>query len=186
MNTRNLFATLLVVVILLALFEAAKAQAPAAPPALPASAASAATSLAPTPDTACGAAGTGYVWRYEPGATRRTKSLVTLADQGAKPGAWAKRVDRAGDVVACRMPSKSAKPKDCPPMPAPSKWAGEHGRQCAPNNGAMLPGRNIGPADVTVWSQGYFDANPAPGQRKGKLTYECRPEGWTLIGSYCQ
>lgn len=123
MTTRNAFDFLLACVIVLAFVECAQAQ--------PAPAASAATSLAATPDTACGAAGTGYVWRYEPGATRRTKSLLSRPDQGAKPGAWAKRVDAQGGWVGCRMPPKAP---DCVSIEA-TAWGGT-----CKSNVAIKPG----------------------------------------------
>lgn len=137
----------------------------------------------PTPNTACGAAGTGNAMRYTPESpSRRVPISETREASKAKPGEWASQV--VDSVwVACRMP---AKPKDCLPKPVPAKWAGEGNRQCAAAIGTLLPGRDISPVDVTVYSQGYFAANPAPGQRKGSLTYECRPEGWVLIRQTCQ
>ena len=175
MNARNLFATLLVAVILLALFEAAKAQDPAA---TPASAASAAASLAATPDTKCGAAGTGIVWRYEPGATRRSKTLISRPEQGAKPGAWAKRVDASGEWVGCRMP---VPPPDCVARSV-REW-GDGGRCKAltdpPGQAVILPAATIGKRRTLIdkdW--------------RGRQEWECRamidaPAAWVPTGGYC-
>lgn len=148
-------------------------------------AASAASAAAITPGTACGAAGTGYAMRYTADSpSRRVPVQETRPASEAGPDAWASLVDGKGVWQACKMPPK---PKDCPPKPAPAKWADDDsGRQCVPSPGAMLPGRNVSPVDITVYSAGYFSANPAPGQRVGSLTYECRKEGWVLIKRYCR
>lgn len=150
----------------------------------PAPAASAASAPALTFNTSCGAAGTGNAMRYTAESpSRRAPVSETREASKAKPGEWASLVDGSGVWQACRMPPR---PKDCPPMPAPVKWLGEAKRECAAPIGTALPGRDISPVDVTVYSQGYFAANPAPGQRRGSLTYECRPEGWVLIRQVCQ
>lgn len=150
----------------------------------PAPAASAASAPALTFNTPCGAAGTGNAMRYTAESpSRRVPLPETREASKAKPGEWASLVDGAGVWQACRMPPK---PKHCQPMPVPAKWAGEGNKQCGSSLGALLPARDISPVDVTVYSQGYFAANPAPGQRRGSLTYECRPEGWVLIRQSCQ
>lgn len=150
----------------------------------PAASAASAPELALTPGTLCGAAGVGNAMRYTAESpSRRVPVPEARPASKAVAGEWASLVDGQGVWQACRMPPK---PKDCPPMPVPGKWTGAGGAQCAPNNGAMLPGRNVGPVDITAYSQGYFAANPAPGQRRGSLTYECRPEGWVLIRQSCQ
>lgn len=136
-----------------------------------------------TPGTACGAAGTGDAMRYtKESPTKRVKVRESRGADDAKPGALSYRVNATGEWVPCNMPPK---PKDCPPMPALQKWEIDGGKACATMPGKMLPGRNIGPAEVTVFSQGYFDA-PWPGKRKGSLTYECRPEGWVLTKQSCR
>lgn len=137
-----------------------------------------------TPNTTCGAGGTGDAMRYTAESpSRRVPIREIRAPSRATPGELSSRVNAQGIWEACRMPPK---PKDCLPKPVPIKWSGANGRQCAAAIGTLLPGRDISPVDVTVFSQGYFAANPAPGQTKGSLTYECRPEGWVLIRQTCQ
>lgn len=176
MNARLLLVLALMWTSTLVLLEAqAQAQVAAAP---------AASAPELTPNTSCGAGGTGDAMRYTAASpSRRVPIRETREASKAKPGELSSRVDANGIWQSCRMPDKA---KDCQPMPPPEKWVGANKRECAAPIGAMLPARNISAVDVTIFSQGYFDAKPAPGQRKGSLTYECRPEGWTLIRKSCQ
>lgn len=152
----------------------------------PAPAASAASAPALTPGTACGAGGTGHAMRYTAESpSRRVPIVETRPPSKAKVGELASLVDATGVWQACRMPP-NVKPKDCPPKPMPEKWVGQGGRTCVPAPGATLPGRYSGPADVTKFSAGYFDANPLPGQRRGWQVYECRKEGWVLLRQSCR
>lgn len=109
MNTRNLFATLLVAVILLALFEAAKAQDPAA---TPASAASAALTRADVKPTACGEGGVGEIYAGE----RRGQIERRVGLPGYRvneEGFWS---------VGCKPPPPPQPPAACPGSGRPAAW----------------------------------------------------------------
>lgn len=129
-----------------------------------------------TPETACGAPGVGIA-----GATGLPERRDVVPPT--------KRVSKGHWVTD---PACSAAPaaKDCPPQPAPTYWQFK-GSLCVPAPGAMLPGRNVSPADVTVFSDGYQLAKPPKNRNKGTLTYECQrdPEGataWVLINQHCR
>lgn len=126
MNTRNLFATLLVAVILLALFEAAKAQETPAP----AASAAAALTRADVKPTACGEGGVGEVYagfnrgRIE---ARQGRPEYRVNDQGF----W---------EVGCQPPPPPPSPAPCTGSGKPVTWTvGEHTCTTARPGGALPP-----------------------------------------------
>jgi len=124
----------------------------------PASAASAPANQVATLDTACGAAGTGFEWRYtKESPSRRVAVPVTRDDQNAKPGSWSKRVDSAGDWVGCRVP---VPPPDCAAIEATS-WGGT----CS--SSVTIKGGRIGQTSQ-VQDRAF----------KGRLYMQCTPTGW--------
>ena len=154
MTTRNIITALLALCLVVLFVDNASAQPQAA-----ASAASASTSLTPTPDTACGAAGTGNEWRRRPSDGKREPRLVSRPDAGAKPGAWASRVNAAGDWVGCRMPPRDP---DCAAIPE-TRWGGT----CA--SGQQIKAGDIG-ATRQVHDTSFM----------GRLYLICTPSGWQV------
>jgi hypothetical protein len=167
--TRNIFAGLVAVCILLILSEWATAQ--------PASAAS--EPAAPyTLNTACGAAGTGYRMIYVPGEGRRSKSPpITLEAQNAKPGQLAKRIDGRGEIVACYMPRA---PLVCAPRTVESFGAGGRCKPMSdpPGQPHTLPAARLGKRE------GILDQT-----WRGRQEWECRTMAdgprWVPIDGYC-
>lgn len=146
----------------------------ATPAATPAPAASA-PDLVLTPDTACGQPGVGIA-----GATGLPERRDVVPPN--------KRVNRDGHWVMDPKCASVKPPKDCPEQLAPTQWQVK-GKVCVRPQGATLPGRNVGPADVTVFSAGYFLATPP--YRRGTQTYECQRDAegaaaWVLIKQYCR
>lgn len=141
----------------------------------PAASAASAPDLVLTRDTACGAPGVGIA-----GATGLPEKRDVVPPN--------KRVNSDGHWVMDPKCMQSKPPKDCPEQPAPTYWQVRN-KVCVSPPGAKIPGRSVSPADVTVFSAGYFSATPP--YRKGTQTYECQrdPEGatgWVLIKQYCQ
>lgn len=150
-----------------------------AQPAPAASAPVALTAADITKATKCGAGGVGRVYAGE----RRGQ----IESRAPTPGEY---VNVRGDWATCKMESKQ---RDCLPIPLPDQSWWFDGRVCSATPGTILggvSGRNISPADVYVFTDGYYSPNRKPTDRRGWIVYECRRKpdgsaGWVQINRYC-